>query len=58
MIRTYRLQELPDGRWAVLVTASGEPVTLAGIPQTGLSRIEAEITLDVLAPREQRPRAA
>lgn len=44
----YSLRQDCDQSWSVIVTRSGVPVRLAGIVQTRLSRMEAEVLLEVL----------
>lgn len=51
MQASYTLRQESDQTWSVLLISTGDPIRLAGIPQTGLTQIEAEITLDVLRPR-------
>ena len=55
MQASYTVRQEPDRSWSVLLVATGDPVRLAGIPQTGLTQLEAELTLDMLRPRNARP---
>ncbi len=57
MRKGYIILQAPDESWSVLVEETGTPVRLAGIPQTGLERTEAENLLNKLVPRSaERPR--
>lgn len=51
---SYTVRQDPDQTWSVLLEATGAPIRLAGIPQTGLTQIEAELTLDMLRPKTDR----
>lgn len=51
MQASYTLRQDTDRTWSVLLVSTGDPIRLAGIPQTGLSQIEAELTLDILRPK-------
>lgn len=50
----YSVRQDPDQSWSVLLEATGAPIRLAGIPQIGLTQIEAELTLALLRPRANR----
>ncbi len=50
----YTMHQDADRTWSVLVAETEAPLRLAGIPQTGLSRVEAEIMLELLAPKLAR----
>lgn len=54
MQASYTVRQEPDHSWSVLLASTGDPLRLAGIPQTGLTRIEAELTLDMLRPKAAR----
>ncbi len=58
MQASYTVRQEADHTWSVLLVSTGDPIRLAGIPQTGLTQIEAELTLDVLRPRTSRPARA
>lgn len=55
MQSSYTVRQEPDQSWSVLLEATGAPIRLAGIPQTGLTQIEAELTLALLGPKTTRP---
>lgn len=55
----YTLVQDHDRSWSVL-TEAGLPLKLAGIPQTGLTQMEAEITITLLTPQppqSEKPRS-
>ena len=54
MQSSYIIRQEPDLTWSVLLDATGSPIRLAGIPQTGLTQIEAELTLEMLRPKVTR----
>lgn len=54
MQSSYTVRQEADLTWTVLLEATGMPIRLAGILQTGLTQIEAELTLEILGPKLNR----
>ena len=50
----FAVREEPNASWSVIREETGMPVTLAGVPQTGLDVEDAEALADELQRRADR----